>query len=628
MDKIKRVAGSSASPEVRPVSDSVPLIGKVTPLTTIHTEQQQSEPAVDTELQQGALPDVDSGSASHAEPISDEVSVTHESSSHNTGNATCDEVQSLAASDDDLSNIDGAESRTGNSNTSEEPSGAFNDAEQFNNQSEIADDPLASEEDKMESDLGKLFIGGISWDTDEERLKEYFRKYGEVVEAMIMRDRFTGRARGFGFIVFADPAVAERVIMDKHMIDGRTVEAKKAVPRDDQNILNRSTSGITGSPVPGRTKKIFVGGLASSVTESDFKNYFDQFGTITDVVVMYDHNTQRPRGFGFITYDSEEAVDIVLHKTFHELKGKLVEVKRAVPKELSPVPIRNPAIGYTYGLSRSANFLNGYAQGYNLSPLATFGVRMDGRLNPLPTGRSGFPPFSNTGYGLGVDMEPGMSPGYGGSSNFGNSLGYGRVISPYYGGISNRYNTPIGYGIGSGRNDSNLSSATRDIWGNGGLGNATNASDPGGFLGTGRGSFGPLGNSEANWSAAPPVQSGGNASDYTGGTVGYGSADDNYGLGGGGYGRNSSTVAAPASSFAGPTGNFKGSYGDLYRSGSVYGDSTWQSTDPDLDGPSSFSYKLGTESSNVTAISSEDYVGSYNVASRQSNRGNILFKQS
>lgn len=79
--------------------------------------------------------------------------------------------------------------------------------------------------DKMESDLGKLFIGGISWDTDEDRLKDYFSNYGEVVEAMIMRDRVTGRARGFGFVVFSDPAVAERVIMDKHMIDGRTVRA-------------------------------------------------------------------------------------------------------------------------------------------------------------------------------------------------------------------------------------------------------------------------------------------------------------------------------------------------------------------------------------------------------------------
>lgn len=76
---------------------------------------------------------------------------------------------------------------------------------------------------KMESDLGKLFIGGISWDTDEDGLKEHFRAYGEVLEAMIMRDRTTGRARGFGFIVFADPVVAERVVMEKHMIDGRNV---------------------------------------------------------------------------------------------------------------------------------------------------------------------------------------------------------------------------------------------------------------------------------------------------------------------------------------------------------------------------------------------------------------------
>lgn len=75
----------------------------------------------------------------------------------------------------------------------------------------------------MESDLGKLFIGGISWDTNEERLKEYFGKYGDIVEAVIMRDRTTGRARGFGFVVFADPAVAERVIAEKHVIDGRTV---------------------------------------------------------------------------------------------------------------------------------------------------------------------------------------------------------------------------------------------------------------------------------------------------------------------------------------------------------------------------------------------------------------------
>ncbi|GER32860.1 RNA-binding (RRM/RBD/RNP motifs) family protein [Striga asiatica] len=262
----------------------------------------------------------------------------------------------------------------------------------------------------MEMDnQGKLFIGGISWDTNEDRLKEYFGAYGEVVEAVIMRDRSTGRARGFGFVVFASPTDAERVVKEKHTIDGRTVEAKKAVPRDDR---------IQGSSGPGRTKKIFVGGLASTVTEADFKGYFDQFGTITDVVVMYDHNTQRPRGFGFITYDSEDSVDRVLHKTFHELNGKTVEVKRAVPKELSPGPARSPLVDYNYGLGRAAA-----ASFYNMGSI---GIRMDGRYSPL------------------------------GSQDY----NYGRS--------QERYNSPIGYNSSGSRGYSFLSPPSRNVWGNAG----------------------------------------------------------------------------------------------------------------------------------------------------------------
>ncbi|KAI8004208.1 Heterogeneous nuclear ribonucleoprotein 1 [Camellia lanceoleosa] len=68
----------------------------------------------------------------------------------------------------------------------------------------------------------KLFIGGISWDTNEDRLREYFQTFGEVVEAVIMKDRNTYAFRGFGFVVFADPSVAERVVREKHIIDGRT----------------------------------------------------------------------------------------------------------------------------------------------------------------------------------------------------------------------------------------------------------------------------------------------------------------------------------------------------------------------------------------------------------------------
>ena len=75
----------------------------------------------------------------------------------------------------------------------------------------------------MDSDQGKLFIGGISWETTEEKLKEYFENYGDVVQIVVMRDKTTGRPRGFGFVVFANPSILDRVLQDKHTIDARTV---------------------------------------------------------------------------------------------------------------------------------------------------------------------------------------------------------------------------------------------------------------------------------------------------------------------------------------------------------------------------------------------------------------------
>lgn len=116
---------------------------------------------------------------------------------------------------------------------------------------------------------------------------------------------------------------------------------KKAIPRSEQQhqnhlqsrwVSNHSSNNDCGNDHI-RTKKIFVGGLSAGISEEEFKKYFERFGRITDVVVMQDSVTHRPRGFGFITFDSEESVENVVVKTFHDLNGRLVEVKRAVPKE-------------------------------------------------------------------------------------------------------------------------------------------------------------------------------------------------------------------------------------------------------------------------------------------------------
>ncbi|KAM0029252.1 putative RNA recognition motif domain, nucleotide-binding alpha-beta plait domain superfamily [Helianthus debilis subsp. tardiflorus] len=477
----------------------------------------------------------------------------------------------------------------------------------------------------MQSDLGKLFVGGIAWDTNEERLQEYFSGFGEVLEAVIMKDHTTGRARGFGFVVFADPAVAERVIKEKHHIDGRMVEAKKAVPREDQSTISRNSGSVQSSPGPNRTRKIFVGGLASTVTESDFRRYFEQFGTITDVVVMYDHNTQRPRGFGFITYDSEEAVDQVLLKTFHELNGKMVEVKRAVPKELSPSPSRAMLGAYPYGLGRASGILNGYTQGpYSPGAVGGYGVRM--------AGRGGFSPFGS-GYGMGLNFEPGLT-----SPNFNRSLSYGRGMSPnpYFVGNTNQFPGPIGFdggnGGGNGGNASLFSSNPRNLWGNTGFNYGSNST---GSSAIGGGIFG---NAGLNWGSNPITNQGGgnaNASSQSG-NVGYG-GENGYGLGVGGYGRNVTTSEVQTSSYAAANGGFEGPFSDFYVGGSgggsgsgggggvsnpLYGgDPTWRAGNSDQEGSGSFGgYGIGG-GSDVHTRSPPGYVDGYNVSKRQTTRG-------
>lgn len=474
----------------------------------------------------------------------------------------------------------------------------------------------------MESDLGKLFIGGISWDTDEGRLRDYFSHFGEVLEAVIMKDRATGRARGFGFIVFSDPAVAERVVMDKHMIDGRMVEAKKAVPRDDQNILNKSSNSVHGSPSPARTKKIFVGGLPSTITDNDFRRYFLQFGSIADVIVMYDHSTQRPRGFGFITFESEEAVDKALLKTFHELNGKMVEVKRAVPKELSPGPtMRSATMGYNYGMNRINGFLNGYTQAFSPSSLGAHGMRMDARFGTVTTARNGFPAIA-PGYGMGMNFDPGFNSNFGGNLNYNESISLGRASSPFYNGNSSRYGTPVGYGGGNVGVGTGIGSVARNVWGSG-LNYTINPPNSNAYISSGSGSPGAFDHGSLKWgSSASPIsaQIDGNNAVFATEDFGLGGRENSFSLDSNGFGR-SSGAGVSNTPLNVPTNGHEGNFADLYGASSIYGDPTWRSGSNDLDGPGTFGYGLRTAASDVTTKGSAGYAGGCIGSDRQRTRG-------
>lgn len=79
----------------------------------------------------------------------------------------------------------------------------------------------------------KLFVGGLSWDTSDESLRDAFGQFGEVVEAKVITDRETGRSRGFGFVTLANADQAQSAIqeMDGTKLDGRAIRVNEAQDR-------------------------------------------------------------------------------------------------------------------------------------------------------------------------------------------------------------------------------------------------------------------------------------------------------------------------------------------------------------------------------------------------------------
>ncbi|KAL4382883.1 hypothetical protein GQ457_15G024540 [Hibiscus cannabinus] len=198
---------------------------------------------------------------------------------------------------------------------------------------------------------GKIFIGGLAKDTTLETFTKYFEKYGEITDSVIMKDRHTGRPRGFGFITFADPSVVDTVMQEDHVINDKQVEIKRTIPKVS---LHSNSNDF-------KTKKIFVGGIPTSVTEGEFKKFFLKYGKVLGHEIIRDHATNRSRGFGFILFDSETVVDDMLaNGTLIDMEGTQVEVKKAAPKRAS-----NPAPGPAYGSESGAR---SYNDGFGGSP--------------------------------------------------------------------------------------------------------------------------------------------------------------------------------------------------------------------------------------------------------------------
>ncbi|KAF9568608.1 hypothetical protein EC968_002870 [Mortierella alpina] len=202
--------------------------------------------------------------------------------------------------------------------------------------------------------LSKLFIGGLSWNTTDDSLRQGFSEHGEVIEAIVVKDRDTGRSRGFGFVTFADDDSAEKAIhnLNNQDFDGRQIKVDRASERSSGGPPRGGRGGYNNAPRYGgqggygggyqqgqqgrsegdwsRQAKIFIGGLNWATDDNTLRSKFEEYGQVEEAIIMKDRDTGRSRGFGFVRYGDKQSADAAIEALNDtEFDGRRIRVNLA-----------------------------------------------------------------------------------------------------------------------------------------------------------------------------------------------------------------------------------------------------------------------------------------------------------
>ncbi|XP_044484420.1 28 kDa ribonucleoprotein, chloroplastic-like [Mangifera indica] len=183
----------------------------------------------------------------------------------------------------------------------------------------------SSEQDFVEPpEEAKLFVGNLPYDVDSQKLAMLFEKAGTVEIAEVIYNRETDRSRGFGFVTMSTVEEADKAVetFNRYDLDGRLLTVNKAAPR--------GTEPERPPRVFEPAFRIYVGNLPWEVDNARLEQVFSEHGKVVSARVVYDRETGRSRGFGFVTMSNEtELNDAIAALDGQNLDGRAIRVNVA-----------------------------------------------------------------------------------------------------------------------------------------------------------------------------------------------------------------------------------------------------------------------------------------------------------
>ncbi|XWS43583.1 hypothetical protein CRYUN_Cryun16bG0116700 [Craigia yunnanensis] len=231
----------------------------------------------------------------------------------------------------------------------------------------------------------KLFVGNLPFNADSAQLADLFGSAGNVEMVEVIYDKITGRSRGFGFVTMSTIEEVEAAAQqfNGYELEGRALRVNSGPPpprreefsprgargrdefsprgargrdefsprgargRDEfsprgargrEEFSSRgargreefSPRGARGAATMGTSNRVYVGNLSWDVDDSALETLFSEQGKVVEAKVMYDRESGRSRGFGFVTYNSAKEVDSAIRSLDGvDLDGRPIRVSEA-----------------------------------------------------------------------------------------------------------------------------------------------------------------------------------------------------------------------------------------------------------------------------------------------------------
>jgi len=269
----------------------------------------------------------------------------------------------------------------------------------------------------------KMFVGGISKNTNTASLRAYFEAFGVVRDIEIKIDSATGMSRGFGFVLFETEDSVNAVCQTReHFLDGKKIDPKRAEKRN---------------------AKIFCGGLKPDTDDETIKGIFSQYGEIELYERRMDKMRGTPQAFCFITFKDDAVAQRICKEKWIHIGDKRCECKIAVENKQKLYGQDGGYGGYGGG---------GYGQSWGAGG-GPYGGYGGGRGRGGGRGAYGGGRGGSYGAAGGYGQQGGDSSGYGAQAGYGGGAeaggyqggqgggawgaGWGPNANPYSGGYGN-----------------------------------------------------------------------------------------------------------------------------------------------------------------------------------------------